>query len=287
MLMTIWIARGGQQHNPSTTGGGEVLTLPITGARLRGQRSRGVSSGLPAPGSVWQNPSTASTPVRFGYQAWTAISIAFIAVYVVMWSVVHVRVDMRPCAFHLPDPLFFVIPKDGRWYVVSHELYTVLTISCVAAFAFQALSGNHAPLLRLGAALTVQGVLRSTTILLIPACRANLPVGTVPLNAVPYLDLGLIRVPWRMWATNDLVFSGHVGEFLLIYWAARSWPPLARTLLVIFQVLQAYALIATRGHYTLDIVLAVPSALLADAAARRLLSRFVAKQGSTASVEPA
>jgi hypothetical protein len=43
---------------------------------------------------------------------------------------------------------------------------------------------------------------------------------------------------------------------------------------VVFQILQAYGLIATRGHYTIDLVLAVPCAFFADSMAVELLDRI-------------
>lgn len=62
-----------------------------------------------------------------------------------------------------------------------------------------------------------------------------------------------------------------MGEFLILTWVTRSWPRPARVTLVIFQILQAYALLATRGHYTIDIVLAVPCAFFANAVALKAL----------------
>jgi uncharacterized membrane protein len=57
-------------------------------------------------------------------------------------------------------------------------------------------------------------------------------------------------------------------------WAAPHWPRPARIALVVFQVLQAYALIATRGHYTVDVLLAVPCAYFADGMSLWLLGRL-------------
>jgi hypothetical protein len=195
---------------------------------------------------------------------WIAASLAFIAAYGFMWSYVHVRVDMRPCLTQLPDPLFSLIPYNRAFYYVTHEAYELITIGAVIALVCQAVRGDHRGLVRWGTGLTVQAVLRSVTLLLLPLCRVTVAPGTIDLKEVPLLDLGLFKIPWRVWASNDLVFSGHIGEFLLLYWATRNWPKPWRVFLVLFQFVQAYALLATRGHYTIDLVVAVPCAYFAD-----------------------
>jgi hypothetical protein len=89
------------------------------------------------------------------------------------------------------------------------------------------------------------------------------------------LNLGFARVPWLTWATNDLVFSGHVAEFLILTFAVRAfWSRGALAALAVFQVLEALALIITRGHYTADVVIAVPFAFLADRLAVAVLRRL-------------
>ncbi|HEY6559097.1 MAG TPA: phosphatase PAP2-related protein [Polyangiaceae bacterium] len=219
----------------------------------------------PNPGEpfVWDDPAGVLPP-RLPLRVWVLASLAFVAVYLLMWSVVHVHVDVRPCLLRLPDPLFAVIPHDRRWDLITHDLYEVLTVGSVAVLIYQAVRGDHRGLVRFGAGLAVQAMLRCATLMLLPLCRANLTAGTVALKRVPTLQLGPIELPWRVWATNDLVFSGHVGEFLLLYWATRNWHPAVRMGLIVFQVLQAYALIATRGHYTVDILLALPCAYFAN-----------------------
>ena len=206
-------------------------------------------------------------PRKLPIRVWLLASLAFIVAYVFMWSFVHVRVDMQPCLTHLPDPLFPLIPFDRRWFWVSHDVYEVITICAVVALVVQAIRGDHRGLVRWGSALTVQALLRSSTLLLLPLCRIDVEPGTVELTQVPMLDLGLFKIPWRVWASNDLVFSGHIGEFLLLFWATRNFPKPVRWFLVVFQFVQAYALIATRGHYFVDLLVAVPCAYFADGVA--------------------
>jgi hypothetical protein len=199
-----------------------------------------------------------------------------------MWSFIHVRIDQRPCTFVLDDPLFHLIPYDGRWYWVTHQLYAAATVSVLVAFIITALRGDHRPLVVWGTSLALEALLRSVTMLLLPLCRITQAVGTRALvGPVPELNLGFISLPWRVWAVNDLVFSGHIGEFLLIYWIARNWPRPLRAGIIAFVLLQSYALIATRGHYTIDIVLALPCALFEYRVALRMMLRLVAPLRST------
>jgi hypothetical protein len=107
--------------------------------------------------------------------------------------------------------------------------------------------------------------MRALTMVLLPLCRATVEVGHRAREVVPTLDLGFARIPWLTWATNDLMFSGHVCEFLVLYLAVRrSWPRGALAALIAFQILEALALVITRGHYTVDVVVAIPFAFLAD-----------------------
>jgi hypothetical protein len=204
-------------------------------------------------------------PARLPRKVWAATIAAFVVAYGFMFIVVHPLVDTRICVARLPDPLFPLLPFDERWYLVSHQLFYLVTAVAVVALGRQALRGEHRPLVRFGAGVSVQAVLRSLTLFLTPLCRANVEPGRAWLPALPTVDLGFMRLPWRPWAGNDLVFSGHVSEFLILSLAVRPfWPPRARWALVAFQVLQAVALVATRGHYTIDIVIAVPFAFFAD-----------------------
>ncbi|HYO96714.1 MAG TPA: phosphatase PAP2-related protein [Polyangiaceae bacterium] len=224
---------------------------------------RSARPSRPDSGSSLGTPSAAQ-PRKLSLAVWAVTALAFIASYALLWCYVHVRVDTQPCLVRLDDPLFALIPKDRRFFLVSHELYTGLTLGALALLVWWAYRGNHFPLVRFGAALSLQGLFRAVTLLLLPLCRVNIQPGTVVLDHTPLVDLGIVRIPWRMWATNDLFFSGHVGEFLLLTWAMRGAPRPIIGVLVVFQVVQAYALIATRGHYTIDLLVAVPFAFMAD-----------------------
>jgi len=215
-------------------------------------------------------PASARLPLR----VWVLASLAFVAVYGFMWTTVHVYVDLRPCQLRLDDPLFALIPYDRRFYYVTHDLYYAATALGLGWLLLQAWRGDHTGIVRWGAALSVQAALRSITITLLPLCRVTVPPASAAIEQIPRLELGLFSVPWRVWASNDLVFSGHVGEFLLLFWAIRSWPPGARAALVVFQIVQVYALLATRGHYTIDVVLAVPCAYFADGVAVAAIARL-------------
>jgi hypothetical protein len=215
-----------------------------------------------------------SLGVRFGARVWLSVLGSLACVYAFMFGVVHVAVDMRVCVATLPDPLMRLIPLDIRWAIVTRKIYALITGGGAIWFVALAVRGNHRPALRFATALAITAVLRSITVMLMPLCRATVAAGTVVLTETPLLDLGLFKVPFRTYASNDLVFSGHVAELLLLYWAGgRLWPRGAKPVLVVFQVLQAYGLLATRGHYTVDMVIAVPFAFFADSLACWLLDR--------------
>jgi hypothetical protein len=211
-------------------------------------------------------------PSRLPVRAWVLTLVAFLLTYMFMFSVVHVLADTRPCTGRIDDPLFRLVAQDLRWFFVTHTVYYVVNGCGTVAFLWCAWKGDHRPFVRFILGLTLQAAMRSITIWLTPLCRWTVAPGTIVLTEVPTLDLGLFHLPFRGWATNDLVFSGHIGEFLLMMWAAgRSWPAPARWGLIIFQLLQAYGLLATRGHYAIDLVVAVPCAFLANYLAMRAL----------------
>jgi hypothetical protein len=216
-------------------------------------------------------------PRRMPLPVWLIAIFAFLTVHVFMWSVVHVHADSRPCLTQLPDPLYTIVPFDPRWYFVSHQIYSTLTVLALVGLVYSALRGDERSLLRWGMALTLQAAIRSVTVTLLPICRMGVEAGTIPLRHVPTVGFGTFRIPWHAWAVNDLVFSGHVGEFLLLFWATRDWPRPVRSGLVVFQLAQAYALIATRGHYTIDMFLAVPCAYFADSVAVKILGALAAR----------
>lgn len=213
-------------------------------------------------------------PRRFGPAVWGAVAAAFVLAYGFLFTVVHPYVDTRTCVAQLPDPLFAVLAYDPRWYRVSHELFYVVTAVVLAALISQAARGDHRPLVRFALGISLQAVMRALTMALLPLCRATVSPGHAARALVPTLDLGFARLPFLPWATNDLMFSGHVGEFLILYLAVRgSWPRPALAALIAFQILEALALVITRGHYTIDIVAAVPFAFLADRMALAALER--------------
>jgi hypothetical protein len=150
----------------------------------------------------------------------------------------------------------------------------VITLAAMAAVFTQAFLGDHRPVLRWGLGLAVCGVFRAVTVLAIPLCRWTRQPGTAALPHVPTLDLGFIEIPWRMFASNDLLFSGHVCELILLLRATRSWPAWARAILWAFQILQIIGLIVGRGHYTVDIVMAIPVAVFADHASFQIARWF-------------
>jgi hypothetical protein len=211
-------------------------------------------------------------PPRLPWYAWLLAAGSFFAAYSWIFTVVHVHADTTACLLRLDDPLYHLIPVDQRWGLVTRSAYMFLTGACVAAMLLQAILGDHRPLARFGMGLGIMGLLRGLCILLVPLCRTTSLPGSIRLPVVPTLDLGFLSIPWRMWATNDMLFSGHVGEFVLLLRLTRSWPPAARAFLWVFSVLQVYGLLATRGHYSVDIILAFPCAYFADRMAVHVLA---------------
>jgi PAP2 superfamily C-terminal len=231
----------------------------------------------PAAACVAVDP-IARLPARLPLSVWAASGLAFLFAYGFLFIVVHPFVDTRACLAQLPDPLFSLLPFDERWYRISHELFYVVTAVCLTVLVRQSIMGEHRALVRFAAGISVQALLRSITLVLLPLCRATIAPGHAALAAVPTIDLGFMRLPWRPWATNDLVFSGHVGEFLILSLAvAPFWSGRARLALALFQVIQAVALVATRGHYTVDIVIAVPFAFFADRITVATLARWTSR----------
>lgn len=213
-------------------------------------------------------------PRRIRARVWLLTLFAVVAVYFFMWSVIHVAADIRPCLGQLDDPLHHLVPLDPRWAAVSHELYVVVVLSTIAVMFAVAALGDHRPVVRWGMALAIVAVLRSTTIWLVPLCQVGVEAGTSHLAELPWVEVGPLRVLWRAFATNDLLFSGHMAECILALRATRSWPRGLRAAMWVFLVAQAYALLATRGHYSVDLLVAVPMAYLADRVALGTLARL-------------
>jgi hypothetical protein len=223
---------------------------------------------IPGDPAVW-------LPARFAGWIWALVATAFLCAYGFLFSVVHPYIDTRRCVAPLPDPLFQLLPYDPRWYRVSHELFYVVTVVVLVALLAQAARGEQRPILRFALGISIQAPLRALTMVLLPLCRATVLAGHAARDVVPTLNLGFARVPWLTWATNDLVFSGHVAEFLILTFAVRAfWSRRALAGLAVFQVLEALALVITRGHYTADVVIAVPFAFLADRLAVDALRRL-------------
>ena len=211
-----------------------------------------------------------SLPPRLPLALWAVGLLAFLAVYVFMFTHVHIVADTRVCELRLDDPIFRLIPEDRRWQLVTVDIYTWLTVAAMAGVFAQAYLGDHRPTVRWGLGLAICGMFRACTILLIPLCRYTRMPGTRALDHIPTLNLGFAEIPWRMFASNDLLFSGHVCELVLLLRATRSWPTPVRTILWSFQVLQIVGLLFGRGHYTVDIIVAFPIAIAADHLSHRI-----------------
>lgn len=214
----------------------------------------------PAPSS-WD-----TLPRRLPARLWLATIACFLVVYYLMFSWVHIWADMRPCLAPLRDPLLALIPHDRRWLAVTGDGWVLVTlgVGLGGVIIHARLYGDHRPAIRWGIALTIMALMRSLTILLIPACNAQLAPGSMPLCRVPTVSLGPLAIPWHISASNDLVFSGHIAELVLLQLATRSWPRPLRAALWACTGIMAYALMATRGHYLWDILAALPCAWLAD-----------------------
>jgi hypothetical protein len=204
-------------------------------------------------------------PRRLHFRTWMFAIGVFFSVYAFTFSVVHVTADMRECQLHLSDPLHDIVPLDLWWWNISITGYEIVTLFMVGLLLVQAYLGDHRAIVRFGVGLGVMGIFRACTILLVPLCRVGQTLGTARLHETPTLSIfGLFHIPWQMWASNDLLFSGHVAETILFLRVTRAWPKPVRLFLVAFTIAQIYALLATRGHYTVDLIVAIPVAYFAD-----------------------
>jgi hypothetical protein len=216
--------------------------------------------------------------VRYSAATWVAVFGLLIAVVGVLFGYVHNYVDMRVCIGYSPDPLFRFIPLDMRWTIVTIYLYVVMIFVGAIAILTQAAKGMHAPTLRWALAISIMSTLRMLTLWLIPLCRPTIQAGAAPpLSSPATLDLHFFSIPWRVFALNDVVYSGHTSLFLMLVFATATWPPAARFIFAIFTVTMAYSLLATRDHYTVDIILALPCAYFADGMSVAIL-RWVAQR---------
>jgi hypothetical protein len=215
----------------------------------------------------------------YGWPVWAAVFSALAAVHALLFGVVHNYVDTRACIGYSPDPVLELIPFDVRWEIVTVDLYVAFSIAAAAALLVQAARGNHGPALRFALALAFMTSMRMATLLMIPLCGPTVPLGGPPPLASPsMLHLGFVSVPWRMFAANDMVYSGHTSFFLLLLLATRAWARAARVALAVFVLVMMYGLLAARNHYAIDLLLAFPCSYFADMVARALLRRPAAPQ---------
>ena len=203
---------------------------------------------------------------------WVAVFSGFVLVHSVLFSVVDNVVDTRACIGYSPDPLYRFIPFDTRWTLVTYGVYLILIPVCAVSALVKAVRGVHTLAVRWTLALTFMTLIRMGTVLMIPMCRPTVSVwGPAPLAGPQMVDLHMLRIPWRVFTVNDMVYSGHTAIFLLLLLAAGSWCRMARIGLVAFMAAMIYGLLATRDHYTVDILLAFPCGFFADYLAVRIL----------------
>jgi hypothetical protein len=219
---------------------------------------------------------------RYRRTVWLAVFTAFAVAHALLFGFVHNHVDMRQCIGYSPDPVLTLIPFDLRWEIVTVQLYVACSVVAAVMLLAQAVRGAHAPALRFTLALTFMTSMRMATLLMIPLCGPTVPVGgPPPLQAPAMLHLGLLSVPWRMFAVNDMVYSGHTSFFLLVLLATRTWAPALRLAVALFVLLMMYGLLAARNHYAIDLLLAFPCSYFADMVSVALLRRAASRSGET------
>jgi len=208
----------------------------------------------------------------YSWRVWAFVLSTFIVVHYLLFGIVDNIIDTRLCIGYSPDPLFRFIPLDTRWYLVTRWLYIGMIIAATTAVLVQTYRGVHTPALRWALALCFMTSMRMVTLLTIPLCRITVtPFGPPPIPSTQMLDLHFFSVPFRMFAQNDLVYSGHTAVFLLLLMATRTWFKIARIWVGIYLALMIYGLLATRDHYTVDILLAFPCAFFANFLAVKIL----------------
>ncbi|MEA2166630.1 MAG: superfamily C-terminal [Thermoanaerobaculia bacterium] len=199
---------------------------------------------------------------------------ALVVVHYVLFGFVHNAVDTRICIGYSPDPLFSLIPRDDRWFLVTRTLYEAVAYAATIAVFYQAFRGLHTAVLRWSIALCFMTTMRMATLLLIPLCRPTVQAFAPPPLASPMmLNLHFFSVPFRVYALNDVIYSGHTSLYILLLLCTNRWRSIYRVLLGLFLLVMVYGLIAARDHYSIDILLAIPCSYFADACARFLLRR--------------
>jgi hypothetical protein len=217
---------------------------------------------------------------RYRWPVWVAVFTAFAAVHALLFGFVHNHVDLRDCIGYSPDPVLKLIPFDLRWEIVTIRLYVACSVVAAVMLVAQAVRGAHAPALRFTLAVMFMTSMRMATLLMIPLCGPTVPVGgPAPLQAPSMLHLGFLAVPWRMFAANDMVYSGHTSFFLLLLLATRTWAPALRLAVALFVLLMMYGLLAARNHYSIDLLLAFPCSYFADMLSVTLLRRWGSGSG--------
>jgi hypothetical protein len=213
--------------------------------------------------------------IRYPWPVWVAVMSAFALVHCTLFGYVHNAVDLRVCSAYSPDPFLRFVPFDSRWTLVTHDLYLAMTLAVSAVVIVQAIYGVHTPALRLALSLCFMTSMRMATLLMIPLCRPTVKAFAPPPLASPQmLNLHFFSIPWRVFALNDLVYSGHTALFVLVLLISGTWFVLARLGVAVFLVLMMYGLLAARDHYSVDLLLAFPCAFFANALAVRILRHF-------------
>jgi hypothetical protein len=245
--------------------------------RVAGQVAGAFEGARPPPWAErlpsWLRPrrTVDSVPARIPWRLWTFGIVLFLGVYCFNFGYVHIVADTRLCRLRLDDPFFKFFTHDERWALVTVTIYSWVNIFAMALMLVQAIFHDQRPFVRYGIALPLMCFQRDLAILLVPLCRTSRMPGTSVLTTVPHLNLGFAKIPWHMFASNDLLVSGHVAEFLLMLWATKSWPRVLRYGLVASLALQILGLMHTQGHYTIDMLLAIPIAYFADAMAVKIM----------------
>ena len=209
--------------------------------------------------------------LRYSWRVWTGVFTAFLIIHYLLFGIVHNYVDMRPTIGYSPDPLLKFIPFDMRWSLISIDLYVLMIVITAIAVIVQATRGVHTPMLVWALALCFHTTMRMGTLMMIPLTRPNLPSTAPPLTSPQMLNLGFVSIPWRVFALNDLVYSGHTSLFIMLLLATGTWPKFWRWVVGVFLVSMVYALLATRDHYTVDILLAIPCAYFSVGMAKAIL----------------
>jgi hypothetical protein len=217
---------------------------------------------------------------RYSWTVWVGAFTGFAIAHALLFGFVHNHVDMRNCIGHSADPILHLIPFDLRWEIVTVHLYVACSIVGAAMLLAQAARGAQAPALRFMLALMFMTSMRMATLMTIPLCGPTVPAaGPPPLQAPSMLHLGVLSIPWRMFAVNDMVYSGHTSFFLLLLLATRTWAPAVRLAVALFVVLMMYGLLAARNHYSIDLLLAFPCSYFADMLSVALLRRAGSRAG--------